>query len=194
MKDLIIWGNPFLKKFELNDSLVKKDLEDEYDSYLKVKEWFNGRRIKKKKLVFYYPGFGGDMLNILAMYDALVSDNNKIVEFILVDITDSHNDVVAGLKQYTKGVKVVEKKINGKYVITAYFKDKEFRIICHIADAVNFIPPELSKIDLYYERAFELFRSYNDLLLNKLCSLVNKGGLMITDSGFDFGNFSSKLF
>jgi hypothetical protein len=186
--------NLFVKKFGLNQDLVKKVLRENYDSYIKIKDLFKDKLIKKEKVTFYYPGCGWNILHLLLIYDALVSRKNKEAHFVLVDMRDTHSAISNEIAMHLKGARIVEKVVKGKYIAKIYFKDRVFKITAYIKSALSFTPPEIkSKIDVYYERAFELFRTNDDFFLPRICSLTKKGGLMITDHSFRFGKFKDRF-
>jgi len=170
----------FLKKFSLNYVLLKKFFREEYSEYLKLKDFFKDKKINKEKLVFYYPGCGGNISGLLFMYDILVGRNKK-ANFILVDTRDMFPVILDEIKRYTNG-KVKCKKNR----ITVYFKDREINIIYRVKNALEFYPS--GNIDVYYERAFEMFR-IGSKIMERIYPLVNKNGLMITDHSFEFGKF-----
>lgn len=175
--------NPFLKNFELKKSLIKKDLQEDWDSYLKLKEWFKGKQISKEKITIYYPGCAYDAISLLAIYDAVVSSKNKIVNLILLDVRDSYNGFISNFQRYAPG-KAKKKSIR--------FKDKIFNISYYIEDAMKFCPEKLkNKIDIYYERGFHIVRGNNKKFFQKTDSLMKKGSLMITDFGFNKNNMKN---
>jgi hypothetical protein len=187
-------ANLFLKKFSLNKTLIREDLGDDYAAYMELKSLFKGKRIDKKRIRVYHPGGGSDMLSLLVIYDALVSSKNKIADFVFVDMRDFFGGVLFQIKKYLPGARI--RQINRKscHYAQVSFKDKVFNIAYYVADISNFFPPELYKdIDIYYERAFEMFRSSDFIAMYNIYSNIRKKGIMITDHSFDFGSFSSKF-
>lgn len=167
-------------KFKLNTQQIIDDLEDEANSYQILKNNFN--KINKKEITIFYPGDGGDMLNILAIYDALIK-NNKKLNIIMVDIRDLFSPAIQELKTYTnlkvkrKNNKAIARCLNKKITITYYQED-----------ANTFFPTELKKgYDIYYERAFEIHRQDSNIL-EIASEYLNNNGLMITDKGFNLKN------
>ena len=189
-------NNLFLRDFELNRSLIKKDLDSDYETYLKLKKWFDGKQVEKKRLYFYHPGGGSDMLSLLTIYDAVVSKKNKVAYFVFVDIRDFYDGALYQLKKYVKkaNIKEIPSKIKNRYHAKISFKDRIFHIIYYVSDISNFSPPELKKnTDIYYERAFEMFRCNDSILMYKIYSNMNKHGLMITDHSFNFASSKKKF-
>jgi len=181
--------NLFLKDFELNHATLKKTFGDEYNTYTKLKSWFKDKQIKKKKITLYSPGCGRDMATTLMVCDTLLSKETKELNLIFLDMRDLYDGLLYELEKYTKGVKITHKKSKDKYQSIAYFKDKTLRITYYVHDASSFFPPELkNNIDIYYERAFELFRSHDTVMAYKIMKNTKKLGLIITDYGFDFGS------
>ena len=181
--------NLFLKDFELNNVALIKTFEDEYKTYTKLKSWFKGKQINKKKVTIYSPGCGRDMATTLMICDVLLSKENKEIEFIFLDMRDLYDGLLYELEKYTKGVKIIHKKTKDNYQSIAYFKDKTLKIIYYVQNASSFFPPELkNNIDIYYERAFELFRSHDVVMAYKIMKNTKKLGMIITDYGFNFGS------
>lgn len=189
-------SNLFLRDFELNKSLMKKDLGSDYKAYLELKSWFDGKQIEKKRLYFYHPGGGNDMLSLLTIYDSVVSRKNKTAYFVFVDMRDFYDGVLYQLKKYVKKVDIKEipSKIKNRYHAKISFKDRIFHIIYYVNDVSNFFPPELRRnIDIYYERAFEMFRCNDNILMYQIYSNMNKQSLMMTDHSFNFASSKNKF-
>ncbi|MFT4304221.1 MAG: hypothetical protein ACMXYG_06665 [Candidatus Woesearchaeota archaeon] len=175
----------FLKKYKLNHSLLKQELSSEYDTYIKLKEWFKGKKINKKKLLIYYPGCGSDISSLLLVLDAI--SDSKEIEVVFVDIRDFYDGILNQLHTYAPGVWIVNHVLNEKYSATAYYKDLTIKINYYISDAESFFPPDCKKnIDIYYERAFEIFRSDNSMINYPIFKNIKPLGFLISDYGFNF--------
>ncbi|MFT4297921.1 MAG: hypothetical protein ACMXX5_01895 [Candidatus Woesearchaeota archaeon] len=181
----------FLQDFKINKVELNKTFKEEYKSYLKIKRWFSGKKISKDNLIIYSPGCGRDFATMLMIYDAIASEKNTRATFVFQDIRDFYDGIIYELEKYTLGkkLKIIQHKAKDKYSATAYFKNKTFNIIYYVKDASNFFPPELNNnIDIYYERAFEMFRSKDAMMLYKILKNVKPLGLLISDYGFEFGS------
>lgn len=187
-------NNLFTKNFEFNYSQIKKDLEDDSKTYQELKKWFRNKQFDKKVITVYHPGAGSDLLTLLAMYDAIVSKKNKVANFIFIDMRDFYDSLIQQLEKYTHKPRITVKMQKKKQIITASYKDKKIRIIYYVSDFCNCFPKELENgIDIYYERAFEMFRAKDYITMRRIFSSMNKSGLMITDHSFDFASLKSKF-
>jgi len=178
-----------LEDFQLDHKELKSTFDDEYSTYLKLKKWFKDKQIDKSKITIYSPGCGRDFATLLMVYDAIVSKNNKEVEIIFLDMRDFYDGIIFELEKYTKGVKIKQHKSKNCYKATAYFNDKKFSIKYYVCDASNYFPSELKKkIDIYYERAFEMFRAGDSMAAYTVFKNIKELGLVITDHSFDFAS------
>jgi hypothetical protein len=180
--------------FEMNHHLLRKEFDEEYDTYLKIKEWFKGKQIEKKKLTIYSPGVGKDIASLFMIYDAVISRKNTDVEFVFVEIRDFYEELLIQIKKFTKRPIIVHERSEEKYIATVFYKDKTFKIIYYIQDITGPFPKELIKnIDIYYERAFQLFRDKNYLFSGQISKNMKEYGLVMTDYGFDFGSYETEF-
>jgi hypothetical protein len=188
--------NIFLKDFNLNHERLRKTFRNEYEGYLKLKKWFSNKQINQKKLKIYYPGCGRDFATLLLIYDALVSKENTEVEFIFLDMRDFYDGILYELQKYTlgKGPWIVQHISKDKYKATAYFKNKTFSIIYYVKYISSSLPSELKAgFDIYYERAFEMFRSKNMMFMYPIYKNIHSLGLILSDYGFDIGSQKNKF-
>ncbi|MCB9358314.1 hypothetical protein H6503_00125 [Candidatus Woesearchaeota archaeon] len=182
--------NMFLKEYNLKHDQLKEDLGDEYGTYLRLKDWFKGKQLSKKKLTVYYPGSGSDFSSLLLILDA-VSDHRKLkdIEITFLDIRDFYDGILNQLHRYAPGVWIVNNVSKDKFSSIAYYKNLTIKISYYIKDAESFFPPELKdNTDIYYERAFELFRSKNSMMNYKFLKNIKPLGFAMTDHSFDFGS------
>lgn len=157
----------FSKKFELNQYLLKKDLQEDYPMYKQIKKEFP--KFKKKNIVMFYPGCGGDILYPLTLYDSIIT-NNKHTKIILVDLHDRLENILASLNRY------IQPKIKQKQnIANVKFRGKKFNLVYFQKDVLEI---KIPKMDIYYERAFPVrdLIHYQNVLKN-----INPGGLFITD-------------
>jgi hypothetical protein len=176
----------FLNEFKVKDNLLRNNFDEEYNTYRKLKTWFNGKRMDKQHITIYSPGAGSDFGTTLMIYDAIVSPKNKEATFIFIDIRDFFDGMPEQLKKYTSKPLIKKESSQDSYKFTAYYNDKVFNIIYYVRDAAIF-PEECKEgIDIYYERAFELFRSKDPMIDYNIYKNINKLGLAITDHSFDF--------
>jgi hypothetical protein len=184
----------FCTNFSLNQAILKKHLAEEYGAYLKLKEWFNGRQISKKKVTFYYPGSGSDILSALAICDAVISPLCKEIELVFQDTRDMFDGTVYQISKYTTKPVVVVHDTKDICSASFYFKDKTIKLLYHVSDFNYNFPSELkSGIDIYYERAFEMFRSYEQITMYKIYSKIKPLGLLMTDHSFRLGKDSKNF-
>jgi len=180
-------------EFELNHEAIKKDSKNNYDSYLKIKSWFDKKQLRQKEINMFHPGSGNDIVSPLLIYDAIVS-SNKVLNMVCIDTRDFSDGIILHLKKYTKDpiIKKVERK--GKQIVQVAYKDKQFNIIFYTAPFGYIFPSELvENIDIYYERGFEMFRSNDYMAMYKVYANIKKLGLMITDHSFYFGSHANKF-
>jgi hypothetical protein len=181
--------NILLKNFEINHKALSTNFKNDYEGYLKIKKWFLGKQIDQNKITIYSPGCGRDFASLLLIYDALISSSNKEATFVFIDIRDFYDGILYELQKYTlgKGPWIVQKVSKNKYKAVAYFKDRVFNIIYYVNDAMSFTPSEIKDgLDIYYERAFEMFRSKEGMMMYQVYKHLKPLGLLISDYGFDF--------
>lgn len=173
------------KKPALNHEKLKQgSFKDEFNTYLRLKEIFKDKKLKKDKIIFFNPGAGGDIINPLLFIDALIECKN--LEMIFMDPRFYYSFVIEALKDVVENFKY-KLKLNGN---TAQISFRLNRTKCSMVyvgkDAFERIPDEIKKgFDIYYERAFRLFRDDQNLYMSLIFEKMNKGGLVVTDWGFN---------
>ena len=175
----------FFKKPKLNPERLKEgSFKDEYSTYLKLKEQFNGNKLKKDKVVFFNPGAGGDIINPILFIDALIEC--KELELIFFDPRFYYQFVIEGLKEIIDNFKYKIKLNENKAIINFKYNGTKVNMIYSGTDAFEKIPSEIKQgFDVYYERAFRLFRDDQNLYMALVFEKMNSKGLVITDWGFN---------
>lgn len=192
MLDFLYTNNPFNPKFKLDKRAMKVDLDEDFESYLKLKDILKEKQFRKD-ISIYYPGYGGDMLGLVTMID-LFARRSKNIRIIVTDIHSGTAIMLPLAKRYFKAFNkrmIVEKR---KHILRLYFKDKTIEIIAYNRNAFSFFPEELIKgIDIYYERAFNLFRE-SELEFQELISRkIRKDGLIVADHPFRIRHHEKKF-
>lgn len=175
----------FFKKAKLNREKLKLgSFKEEFYTYLKIKEFFNGNKIKKDKIIFFNPGAGGDIVNPMLFIDAVTEC--KELEMIFFDPRFYYQFVIEGLKEIIDNFKY-KMKVDGKLAKITFKLNKTKVILNYIGkDAFERIPSEIKQgFDIYYERAFRLFRDDQNLYMALIFEKMYSGGLVITDWGFN---------
>lgn len=171
-----------LPDFSLQHKELKEAIPDDYDTFCKIRAWFKHKPIPKSSVTIYYPGSADDIASILMLCDALFGKKTKKISIVMLDIRDFSDGIVKQLKQFTKPWLVYYPPKEAK-VIEAFYRDKTLRISFYIRDAER-LPPEVKDgIDIYYERAFEIFRS-NTTALTQVLRHMKPYGLVMSDYGF----------
>lgn len=180
--------NPFLAEFKLLSSPLKENLQEDYSTYLKIKELLKTYKIRKQKITVYYPGCGSDLVNVLIMIDML--EEAKQIDIIFVDPKGAFPVMIAEMKKTTYKPKIKQSKNKA----TIHFKNKKINMIYYSENAFDFIPKEIENgIDLYFERAFNLFREEKEKQMNKIFPLINERGFIISDYGFELGKYKRQF-
>ena len=193
-----IYIDLFSKQFNLKFKNISELYKEEMDTYYKLKYLFKGNKLNNNNLIVYNPGGGHDITTILLVLDAIAKKNVNI-NIIYQEIRNHFNEILFELKRITKSPIIIEKKNNNKkytkYIATAYYKNKRITITYYISSIENIIPKEIKEgYDIYYERAFQFFRSNNGEYLYNVSKFLKPNGLMISDYGFDFNKFQKKEF
>ncbi len=182
----------FTRKFQLNLPALSKEFDEEYDTYKVLKDWFKGKQIKKKSITIYSPGCGKDAGSLLLIYDAIISQKNINATFVFLDMRDFFDELIFEFKKFTKKPIIVFKNSKTRHEAKIYYKDKCFTVLYYVQDISGKFPNELkNKIDIYYERAFEMFRSSDQLFASNIYQNMASYGLLISDYGFNFGSFKN---
>ncbi|MFC1753523.1 hypothetical protein ACFL96_09060 [Thermoproteota archaeon] len=167
--------------FELDKKILSEFLHPEE---LEAAEHLGDAEVSKKELTLFYPGCGLDIVQPL-IYSSRIAGKADKITFILADRDMTANDVVSLMLQLT-GNHNYSIKRNDPHTETAVFrfKDRTFSFVCKKGNVLESVPKEIKQgYDVYFERAFELFRENDDLFMPNMISLLNKDGLMITDAG-----------
>lgn len=175
----------FFKKPRLNyEKLKSGSFKDEYDTYLKIKDFFKQNKLKKDKITFVNLGAGGDIINPLLFTDALIKA--KEITFLFYDPRFYYHFMIEALKDIVDNFKYKLKFDKNTALIRFKLNNTKFNLIYSSQDAFAKMPSEFKKgFDVYYERAFRLFRDDQDLFMFLLFEKLNKGGIAITDWGFN---------
>ena len=177
---MLLFKKPQLKFEKLKDGSFK----DEYETYLKLKEEFKDKKLKKDKIVFFNPGAGGDIINPLLFIDALLEC--KELELIFMDPRFYYQFVLEELKEVIENFKYSIKLDNNTAIIKFKLNSTKVNLIYSGKDAFEKIPDEIRNgFDVYYERAFDLFRDTENLYMSIVFEKMNQGGIAITDYGFN---------
>ena len=182
MKQLTMLLRRMLPPFSLQHKELREAIPDDYESFCKIHTWFKDKPIPKSSVTIYYPGSADDMASVLMLCDALFGKKTKKISIIMLDIRDFSDGIIKQIKQFTKPWLVYHPPGEAK-VIEALYRDRTIRISFYIRDAER-LPPELKGgIDIYYERAFEIFRS-NTTALTQVLRHMKPYGLIMSDYGF----------
>ena len=177
-----------MKVVMLNIEEVKKNLyPEEFEAYLKLKKIFAGKKISRKHIVFFYPGSGADVLNPMLYLDALVDwKSAEAIDFIFVDIDGAAPTFICSMLEKLTGRKPKLKFLSDtKARVTFTFDNTRITLTYILADAVENLPKDARvNFDIYFERAFELFRANAGWFIEFVLGHVSKGGLLISDCGF----------
>jgi hypothetical protein len=173
----------------INHAKLREVLEDEYDEYIKVKEKVKSEQLASEKITIYYPGAGRDFATILLMIDAL-APKAKNIKIILLDTREFFDGFLHEVETYLVKSKI---KQTSELSAVAEVDTVAFEFKYYIADFETTLPKELDEYDIYYERAFEMFRSHATMGIYRSMKSLRSGGLAITDHSFDFGSLSSRF-
>jgi hypothetical protein len=159
---------------------LKKELgRDELDTFLKIKNIFKGKKLKKDEITLFYPGCGDDLVNPLLISDALL--NYKTINMILVDV-ELFNMITYFRKN---NIKFKSKRSKNKVTVNIKKKTKSINLIHYARNALDKWPAELQQgFDVYFERAFEICRRDDPFFVKRILNNLNKDGLIISDCGF----------
>lgn len=184
--------------FQLNFKNISKNYIEEKKTYNKLKDNFKKDKIflksQKRKLKIYVPGGGNDITTLLLILDT-ISDKSIDLEVVFQEIRDYSDGLIEELKKNTKKPVIFLRKTNKKIIVKAIYKNKKIKVIYYLYPVEDFFPIELKKgYDIYYERAFELFRSNSNEFFYNCKKFLNESGIMISDYGFKFNKNDLKNF
>ncbi len=158
-------------KFTLdNDFLKDKLYEDSLLGFNVLKK--SDITLNKKELTLFYPGAANDIIRPLLLLDALA--NFKQATIILADTHLNSNSVLEMMQNLTN-IKKFKKKNNS---LTFKFKNKEINFVFKECDILK---SEIPEFDIYFERAFQLFRKDAKEFIPKIIAKANKDALLISD-------------
>lgn len=184
----------FTRKFQINHAALSKEFDEEYDTSKKIKEWFRAKQLEKKSITIYSPGCGKDAGSLLLIYDAIVSEKNINATFVFMDMRDFFDELIFEFKKFTKKPLIVFKNSKKRHEARIHYKDKYFTILYYVQDLSGKLPKELkNNIDIYYERAFEMFRSSDSIFASDIYKNTTSHGLLISDYGFNFGSYKKNF-
>ena len=175
----------FFKKPVLNlEKLKDNSFEDELSTCHKLKKIFKNKKLKKDKVVILNLGAGGDIINPMLFADALVEA--KEIVFLFYDPRFYYQFIIGELEDIIDNFKY-KLKLNGNTAIIKFkLNNTKMSIVYSGRNAFDGMPPEIKQgFDVYYERAFRLFRDDQNLYMAFVFEKMNKDGLVVTDWGFN---------
>ncbi len=171
----------FKPKFTLNNDFLKDNLyEDSLLAFNLLKK--SKIKLNKKQLTLFYPGSANDIIRPILLLDAI--SDFQTANIILADQKLSQKFAVETMQNLTNIKKF--KKTNNK--IKFKFKNKEIKLIFNECDIIN---EEIPEFDIYFERAFQLFRKDTKDFIPNIIKKAKKGSLILTDY-LDFKHKSLK--
>ena len=175
----------FLKPFQPRNDLLAKSFSEDYAVFQKLKKIFKDKAYGKSNLRIYHPGCGSDMASIIMFMDAFLDDKTKMVEVICLDNRDFFEGLITQLKHYAPGAWFSYSNRKDASQVDVYYLNRKIRLIFYLSDANFFVPKEVIEgIDIYFERAFEIFRSGSEPTFRRILQNVRPNGLIISDYGF----------
>ena len=139
--------------------------------------------LDKRQLTFFYPGCGLDVVQPL-LYALKICSAERI-NFVFADKDLKADELASLMLQLTDNHNYTTKKVD-RYTEVAefFFQDRYISFICKSGDVLTRIPKELKAgYDVYFERAFEIFREENPSFLPDILDHLNKDGIVISDAG-----------
>ena len=175
----------FFKKPVLNlEKLKGNSFEDELNTCLKLKEIFKDKKLKKDRVVFLNLGAGGDIINPVLFADALIEA--KEIVFLFYDPRFYYQFIIGELEDIIDNFKYKLKLNKNTATIKFKLNNTKMSIVYSGRNAFDGMPPEIKQgFDVYYERAFRLFRDDQNTFMYLLFQRMNKNGLVVTDWGFE---------
>jgi hypothetical protein len=147
-----------------------------HENEIKGFEALQSKKIAKDEVTLFYPGSENDVIMPTLMLIAFADFRKaKIV------LANAEADIkyAAGLFQQLTHCKKFKQEGNK---CTFFFEDRTFEIICHKYDVLQGLPP-IGEIDIYFERAFQVFRQSHPEYFPIVKSKLAKGAIVISDFG-----------
>ena len=180
--------NKFLKlKQRINRPVfsLKPDILDEFlhVDEIDASEHITEGLLDKERLTFFYPGCGLDVVQPLLYASKICSAEH--IRFVFADKDISADEIASLMLQLTDNHNFRVKKIDkNTEVAEFFFQDRDISFICKSGNVLTQIPKELKDgYDVYFERAFEIFREENQSFLPNILDHLNKDGIVISDAG-----------
>jgi hypothetical protein len=188
----------FAYNFKLNFENIAKSFIEEKQTYEFLKNKFKTEKTSfvnnRKEIIIYNPGGGSDITTLLLLLDTFTNKYTNL-KIIIQEIRDYSDGIIEELKKFTVKPVICKNKNKNKIFISAFYKNKTIEIVYYLEPIENLFPIELKKgYDIYYERAFELFRSNNNEFFYNCKKHLILNGLMISDYGFNFDKNNIKCF
>jgi len=172
----------------LNLEEIKKYLyPEEFNSYLSLMKIFENNKYSKSNITLFYPGCGADVVNPLLFLDILLDwKNTRAITLIYADTSSIAPMFIGETVDKITGVKNVVKFISEDEAhISFTINNCRITLVYILADVLQKLPQILDKgFDIYFERAFEIFRADEAMFIRYVLEHVNKNGLLISDCGF----------
>lgn len=170
-------------KFNINNKFIFENL-DKYSvsAFHKLKQ--SNIYLKKEEISLFYPGCGCDILRPLLLLESFCEfkkANIFFADFFLSPQTFAENfSAITNLNKFKKT------KNSHKFK----FKDKEFNFFYFECDVL--LKQTFPNFDIYFERAFQLFRKDSLDFIPNIVKNLNKGGFFVSDF-VDFKKKSLKI-
>lgn len=175
----------FFKTPKLNhEKLRARSFKDEFNTYLKLKEIFKDQKLKKDRIVLFNPGAGGDVINPLLFVDALTECRQ--LDMFFVDDRFYYQFILQGLEEVIDDFKYDISVSAGKAVIKFRLNKTKVNLVYLGEDVFKNLPKDIENgFDVYFERAFRLFREDQIRQMSYIFGRLRKGGFVISDWGFN---------
>lgn len=157
------------------DYLLKNQYEEVISAFHSLK--ISDIKLKKDKISFFYPGCGSDIFKPLLILDSIAEFTEA--DIFLVDFFLSPESIKENIKYLTRIKKVKESYIDDRLCQQYKFKDKILNIFYLENDVLKL--EDFPVFDIYFERAFQLFRKDSPEFGKKVIANLNKDGLLISD-------------
>ena len=138
---------------------------------------FEALKMDKENISIFYPGSGNDILRPL-----MLLGNFKTARIILAD-KNLDPDMAAGYFSEITGCRNFTKLGN---TYSFEFTDRTVMIECHEIDVLLKFP-DINDIDVYFERAFQIFRQASPDFFLQVKMKLAKEAKIISDYGDIFG-------